>query len=223
MERKYISQYGALFHNFAYRETSTVFVLQQTVEPSAELVPGRHGVDAKAEGSNLQAIELKSVNQPAAVFLTKDGSKYNGHLGNGHRLDHSNLVGKFDKMQSEERFARVKAYDGFAFSIFSNRHLPEVVFYVKSPTGVQKIQNLIEQQRQNLLVHTDTSSFKATTLDIKYSDVFQQLTEDELIILVDHTYVDHTNDYIQYTQISKEDYNKYLIGSEMPKGNFRRK
>ena len=221
LERKYIKQHGALFHNFAYRETSTVFVLQQTLEPSAECVPGRHGVDAHAPDSQLSAIELKSANLPVTVHLKPDNTRFKGTLGRGHTLNHSSLVGKFDKMQSEERYERVKQYDAFAFSIYANGHLPEVVFYIKNPTGVRKIQDMIFEKRQDILQHTDTSSFKATTVDIKYSDVFNMLNDDELNIIVDHSYINIEEDMIQYTQITKDQYNTLIVGSEIPKGNFR--
>lgn len=220
LERKYIKEHGALFHNFAYRETSTVFVLQQTLEPSAECVPGRHGVDARAPSSNLNAIELKSANLPVTVHLNKDNSRRKGLQGRGHYLNHSSLVGKFDKMQSDERFSRVQQYDAFAFSIYADRHLPEVVFYVKEPSGVEKIQKMIYDKRSEILKHTDTSSFKATTIDIKYSDLFDTLSNEEINIIVDSNYIEDTDD-IKYIKISKEEYIQHIVGSEMPKGNIR--
>lgn len=222
LEKRYINKYGALFHNFAYRETSTVFVLQQTIEQSAQCVPGRHGVDAIAPLSNLNAIELKSANVPARIKFTKDNQRYRGMHGRGHFLEHSGLVGKFDKMQSEERYERVKQYDAFAFSIFADRHLPEVVFYIKHPNGVRKIQELISEKRQHIFNHVDHSSFKATTIDLRYKEVFNNLSDEELHIIVDHSYVDVTNDMIQYTTLTKDEYLRKIVGSEMPKGNFRR-
>lgn len=221
-ERKYINQYGSLFHNLSYRETSTVFVLQQSIEPDIVSVPGLHGVDAKSDKSNLKGIELKSVNLPTTIRYKSNGEKYKGRYGNGHRLDHTGLVGKFDKMQSEERFKRVQEYDAFAFSIYANRHLPEVVFYIKSAKGVEIIQKLIYDKRQEMLKHTDTSSFKATIIEIKISEIYDLLSNEDINIIVDSIYVESTDD-IKYIKISKEEYEQYIIGSEMPKGNIRRK
>lgn len=219
LERNYIKQYGSLFHNFSYRETGTVFVLQQTIEPTISRVPGQHGVDAEAKTVNLHGIELKSANQPAIVRFKKDGTRYKNC---GHKLDHSTLVGKFDKMQSDERFERVQKYDAFAFSIYADRHLPEVVFYIKAQTGVEKIQKMIYDKRQEILKHSDTSSFKATTIDLKYQEIFDTLTDLEINILVDSSYIEETEE-IRYIQISKEEYIQHMIGTEMPKGNVRNK
>jgi len=221
LERRYNNQYGSLFHNLAYRETSAVFVLQQTIEPTIVSVPGLHGVDA--ECIDRKSIEIKSTNLSVPVYMNSKSIRFKGALGAGHRLDHSNLVGKFDKMHSDERFARVMDYNAYIFSIFANKHLPEVVFYIKESSGVEKIKTMLKEEREKILKFSDTSSFKGTIIDIKYVDVFEKLTDKELNILVDHSYLDPSNDMIKYTQIDKDQYNQVLIGSEMPKGNFKRK
>lgn len=220
LEQRYVKKYGALFNNYAYRETSTIFALQQTVDKTLTLVPGRHGVDAKSDTHN--AIEIKSVNVVTPIYYKTDGEKYKGVLGRGHNLSNTSLVGKFDKIQSDQRFQRIMDYDAFAFSVFSNRHLPEVVFYINKPSAVSKIKERIKEKRINTLLNEDTSSYKGSTVDISFKEIFESLTDDEICIIIDQNYIDLTDD-IKYVQVSKVDYIQNVIGSELPKGNIKRK
>lgn len=178
------------FANYLKNEYGILSLLRRTgMEPSFMLAIGRYGADAEALGNNIQSIEIKSKAYNVKTWKLPD------------IINNSSFAVCFDKIRQGGSIEKIKAYDGYAFGIFTeNLDRPEwvtihtfeptILLWIKKKSGVKKVSNMLLDKISKKLkkLAKDKTPHDTTygnnTVQPSFQEVYNLLTDKELNLIV---------------------------------------